>query len=94
MESASLLSQTKIPRSLLVHLYPFIPSTSVQSGKLPEYNPNYLMFGISEKFSNAFAGTVPVHLVLTNEKIVFFGPVQAKSPQSAKFAHFCGGSKK
>jgi hypothetical protein len=29
-----------------------------------------------------------------NEKIVFFGPVHGKSPQSAKFAHAIGGSKK
>jgi len=52
------------------------------------------MFGISEKFSNALAGTFPVHLVLTNDMIVFLGPVQGKSPQSAKLAHFSGGSKK
>lgn len=52
------------------------------------------MSGISEKFSNALSGTVPVHLVLVNDMIKFFGPVHGKSPQSAKLAHFCGGSKK
>jgi len=33
-------------------------------------------------------------LISLKLKTVFFGPVHGKSPQSAKLAHDCGGSKK
>jgi hypothetical protein len=55
------------------------------------------MVGINEKFSNALACPAPgepVHLMFEKEKMVFFGPVHGKSPQSAKLAHPGGGSKK
>lgn len=45
------------------------------------------MVGINEKSVSAFVVVEPVQVMLENEKIVFFGPVQGKSPQSAKLAH-------
>jgi len=44
------------------------------------------MFGINEKLAYGFVFTEFVHLILENLKMVFFGPVHGKSPQSAKLA--------
>ena len=53
-----------------------------------------MIVGIKEKSVLVLEPVVPVHATFLNEKIVFFGPVHGKSPQSALFAHANEGSKK
>jgi hypothetical protein len=72
-----------------VHWWPFISyNLGTQEGKYFEYSGTS---GINEKSAKAPSGTSPVHSVLVNKKMVFFGPVHGKSPQSAKFAQPPGG---